>query len=458
MASDRILAETGLSWQPTMSTDWELTPVKAMLTRQNRRVGESSATLTLLSLTKRGVIVRDLSEMKGKFASSMDTYQHVSAGDFVFCLFDVDETPRTVGQSSHSGMITGAYKVLKPTNLASARFLEYLLISIDDVKGFKPLYRGLRKTLPYEVFKGIKLAIPGVDEQELIVRYLDHAELRIATAIRAKQKMVALLNEQKQVLAEEWLLRCNGKYSLTVRAELSELGPIPDHWALIPCRYLFREVTRNDLLESDPKLSLSLSRGLVRSREYGIRADHLSSSLKFKRCEPGDIVLNKYRAYLGAFAHAYERGLITPNYTVLAPQKASNSQYFAQLFSTSIYRTLWRHMSYGVGDGMMPLYTKNFYRVKAVCPPAEDVEYILHGLSEATLNADLAISAVEREIELLKEYRTVLISDVVTGKKDVRAEAASLPDVDPAELAFVLSGAVSVDGEEDEVDGASEAE
>lgn len=122
-----------------------------MLTETKKIVGENSKDFTLLSLTTKGIIVRDISSGKGKFPSDFSTYQVVKPNDMVFCMFDVDETPRTVGLSTISGMITGAYTVYESHNV-DPEFLLYYFTAIDNKKGFKPLYSGLRKVVSKDVF------------------------------------------------------------------------------------------------------------------------------------------------------------------------------------------------------------------------------------------------------------------------------------------------------------------
>jgi type I restriction enzyme S subunit len=73
-------------------------------------------------------------------------------------------------------------------------------------------------------------------------------------------------------------------------------------------------------------------------------------------------------------------------------------------------------------------------------PPIEEQRTIAAVIRTQTTNVDKAIASVLDEIALLKEYRTCLISDVVTGKLDVREEAAKLPEIDPMELATVSVG------------------
>ena len=147
------------------------------------------------------------------------------------------------------------------------------------------------------------------------------------------------------------------------------LGEVPAHWEVSTVRRLFRAVTRKDIRGDEPKMSMSRHRGLVRSSELGSRSSAKSDSLSYSVCHQNDLVMNKYQAHAGLFGCAVERGLITPNYTVFRPSDKANTSYYAELFRSSSYRTAFEMASYGVGDGMAPLYTNVFYRVPAIIPP-----------------------------------------------------------------------------------------
>lgn len=99
--------ESGLPWLGLVPAHWGLIPNRGLIRRRKVLVGKQHRRYRLLSLTKQGVIVRDTTSGKGKFSSDMGTSQEVRDGDLVFCLFDVPETPRTVGLSRYDGMITG---------------------------------------------------------------------------------------------------------------------------------------------------------------------------------------------------------------------------------------------------------------------------------------------------------------------------------------------------------------
>jgi type I restriction enzyme S subunit len=119
--------------------------------------------------------------------------------------------------------------------------------------------------------------------------------------------------------------------------------------------------------------------------------------------------------------------LITPNYTVFKPERDVVSRYFELLFHTRPYRDAFSMTVYGVTEGMSPLYTQDFYSIPTVAPPHREQARIVAWIDEQTMREEAAIRAVEREIELVREYRIRLVADLVTGKLDVREAAARLP-------------------------------
>lgn len=104
--------DSGIQWLDKIPAHWSLERNKTFFTEMKEEVGTNSHMFTLLSLTKRGIIPRDVTSGKGKFPESFDKYKVVKPGYMAFCLFDIDETPRTVGLSQYEGMLTGAYTIL----------------------------------------------------------------------------------------------------------------------------------------------------------------------------------------------------------------------------------------------------------------------------------------------------------------------------------------------------------
>lgn len=129
----------------------------------------------MLSLTKQGVITRDVEIGKGKFPKEFNTYKIVKEGNMIFCLFDVDETPRTVGLSTLDEMITGAYNIYSISGI-NRQYYYYYFLAVDGAKALRPLYSGLRKVIKVDRFT----AFPYTeDEQQQIVAYLNYKSNKI---------------------------------------------------------------------------------------------------------------------------------------------------------------------------------------------------------------------------------------------------------------------------------------
>lgn len=197
------MKDSGIDWIGEIPEHWEVIPNRYIFKQKKVLVGKKSAEYDLLSLTLKGVIKRDMENPEGKFPAEFDTYQEVKYGDFVFCLFDVEETPRTVGLSNFDGMITGAYTVMTVNNLFNKKYLYYYYLSLDEKKKLKYLYKGLRNTIPKDLFFSLKTIIPAEQEQIKIVSYLEAIEEKIAKAISIKEQEIEKLKEYKTVLIDQ---------------------------------------------------------------------------------------------------------------------------------------------------------------------------------------------------------------------------------------------------------------
>ena len=196
------LVETGNPWISTAPKSWNKLRHKNILTEKKIVVGDTYSQYTLLSLTTKGIIVRDISSGKGKFPSDFSTYQVVQPSEMVFCLFDVDETPRTVGLSAYTGMITGAYTVYE-THDVLPEFLLHYFTAIDNKKGFKPLYSGLRKVIGKDVFSRQSIYLPSVKEQKEIVAAIDASQKKCKKAMDLfEQEIIALTDLRTHLISD----------------------------------------------------------------------------------------------------------------------------------------------------------------------------------------------------------------------------------------------------------------
>ena len=404
-----------------------------MFEESKETVGENFSQYTLLSLTLRGIIPRDVSSGKGKFPQSFDTYKKVDVGDMAFCLFDIDETPRTVGLSAHQGMLTGAYNIFHVKNI-NPQYINYYYLSLDMAKAMKPLYTGLRKTIGIDKFMGTKIPVPPCEEQNQIVRYLDWQTSKINRLIAAKKQQIQVLKEQQQKLICEVITKGLHSDVDYKDSHIAWIGDIPSHWSTIRCKYLFRERDERSKEGTETHLSMSQKYGLVPDSQLDERRMLSESYAGGKLCYQDDLVLNRLKAHLGVFALAPQFGVISPDYTVLIPNTERIIPSFGEMvLKSALCRRELRVRVRGIIEGFWRLYTDDFYTIYLPVPPIEEQKEIMQYIDDQSKKTAALENALNRAIELLHELRTRLISDTVTGQIDVRS--IEVPDFELVEEA-----------------------
>ncbi len=417
---------SGLPWLDKLPAHWEMIPNRALMKEQREVVGEDSADYTLLSLTLTGIIPRNMETPKGKFPAQFNNYKVVRSGDLVFCLFDIDETPRAVGLSKLDGMITGAYDIFTPKPCADARYLYHYYLHIDDGKQLKPLYTGLRKTIQRGVFASLKAPLPPADEQAAIVRFLDHANGKIDRAMRAKKRLIALLNEQKQTIIHRAVTRGLDPTVPLKPSGIPWLSDIPKHWEILRCGNLFSEVV--DTGHSTARLlSIDRFKGIMLQSDTGRRTRASEDRSSYKRVRPGQLAYNLMNAFMGALGFSTLDGIVSPAYAVAQPRRIIEPLYFHHLLRTTAYTGEFNRQSYGIMYERNRLYFERFKLVPALVPPLEEQRQIARSIEEQTASSNAVLARAYREIDLLREYRTRLTADAVTGTLDVREAAQRLP-------------------------------
>jgi len=200
---DVKMKATNIPWLPEIPEHWEFTRNKTLLKLTDEKVG-GRKDITLLSLTKQGVIIRDLSEGKGKFPKDFDSYLVVRPNNLVFCLFDIDETPRTVGLVRNYGMLTGAYTNFEVNeSLVLPEYIYNYYLQVDNIKGLRPYYTGLRKVVKTGSFLQIRMPLPPLDEQRAIVSYITGKTSKIDTLTSKLQQEIESIKEYKQRLISD---------------------------------------------------------------------------------------------------------------------------------------------------------------------------------------------------------------------------------------------------------------
>ena len=173
MDSSVPMKESGVEWIGDMPAHWKILRGKDIFEQTKNKAGLDSSSYDVLSLTLKGVIKRDLDNMKGKIPASFDGYQIANPGNLVLCLFDMDVTPRIVGYVNQLGIITSAYTVLRGLKNVDMKYFFYYYLEQNRNGSLLANSKTLRSTMTYDLFSQLQLPVPPLPEQTAIAAYLD---------------------------------------------------------------------------------------------------------------------------------------------------------------------------------------------------------------------------------------------------------------------------------------------
>jgi type I restriction enzyme S subunit len=192
------------------------------------------------------------------------------------------------------------------------------------------------------------------------------------------------------------------------------LGKVPKDWKVRRSKYVFHERDDRSISGTETHLSMSQKYGLIPSSKIEERRLVSESYYGAKLCEPNDLILNRLKAHLGIFALACERGLVSPDYTVLRPEKTIEPRYYEALYRTPLYRVELCKRIKGIVQGFWRLYTDDFYDIRVPVPPAKEQTAIVRFLGYINNRIRRFIRAKQRIIKLLEEQKQAIIHRAVT--------------------------------------------
>jgi len=428
------MKDSGVPWLGAVPEHWEVRPLRHLATLEGRKGTTSADTCD----ADTGVLNATPSELNGRIrgmrtrryveAARHQSFDIAPAGSTAIC------TIASVGQSSRfvrPFATNPQVRALVPREGVAGEFLFLLTLLL------KPELQRIASTSVVPFVNGsdvtsLRVLAPPLPEQAAIVRFLDHADRRIRRYIRAKQKLIKLLEEQKQAIIHRAVTRGLDPNVRLKPSGVEWLGDVPEHWEV-------RRVKSLSLVKrgasprpiADPKYfddageyawvriaDVSASTRYLETTTQ--RLSSLGDSLSV-RLEPGALFLS--------IAGSVGKPIITKikccihDGFVYFPQFHGNVEFLCRIFSCGA--------PFGRLGKLGTQLNLNTDTVGGICvgwPPITEQAAIVTYLDEATASFERVIASARREIDLLREYRTRLIADVVTGKLDVREAAVRLPD------------------------------
>ncbi|MDC4282005.1 restriction endonuclease subunit S [Acinetobacter baumannii] len=310
---------------------------------------------------------------------------------------------------------------MTPKSNVNSYFLNYFFAALyaNNIN-----YQSIKQTtgiqnLDTNSYLNEKLALPSLHEQEAIVSFLNQKTSEIDQAIAIKEQQIALLNERKQIVIQKAVTQGLDPNVPMKDSGVEWIGEIPKHWEARVNRTMFKE--RNEQgKEGLPLLSVSIHSGVSNeeiSEEDNVRGRvKIEDKSKYILVKKGDIAFNMMRAWQGGIGAVSVDGMVSPAYIVAKPNHLINSDFFEYQYRCPEFIQQMDRYSKGITDFRKRLYWDGFKQLVTVVPPLDEQLKIVEQIKAIEQQTNFAIQIKNQQIAKLKEYKTTLINDAVTGK------------------------------------------
>lgn len=311
-------------------------------------------------------------------------------------------------------------KLCSFNSIENTKFQFYFVQSLNYQNKFKLSMSGLIGGVSLTNLRDFELILPPVSEQNQIVSFLDNKTSIINSIIEKTKHKIELLNEKKISLINEVITKgLNGKTKMK-DSGVDWIGMIPDHWGFVKLKQLFYINKRISGELGFDVLSVT-QKGLKVKNLENNEGQHSMDYSKYQLVYENDFVMNHMDLLTGYVDLSKQTGVTSPDYRVFTKSKKMvYNPYYLYFFQICYSQKIFYGLGRGVSNmGRWRLPSVEFLNMYVPSPPTQEQIQIVEYLDKQTDIIHKTISVEEKRIELLKEYRQSLISEVVTGKRKV---------------------------------------
>lgn len=447
---------SGLPWLGAIPASWTVKRAKSVFERLDKRSKTGREQLLTVS-SARGIVPRNTANVTMFKAESYVGYKLCWPDDLV--INSLWAWAGGLGVSKHHGIISSAYGVYRLRQDAPLipAFVHEVVRSLPFNWELRVRSKGVwisRLQMTDLAFLDAPVFIPPSEEQEAIVRFLDWANGRLERAIRAKRKVIDLLNEQKQAIIHRAVTRGLDPTVPLKPSGVPWLGEIPEHWSALTFARIIKHGPQNGISPaiSDVNTIESFSISAIRNGTVDIREvdrKYVSGRpelLKGKYgLSTGDILIVRGNGNIRLVGRAglVESDLGDRVYPDLLMRVRVTDRALPAYVVMLLNGPTVRNQVESFARTAVGTFKVNNQQVRQLCislPSRSEQNAIVEFIEQEIRPIEVASARVTREIDLLREYRTRLIADVVTGKLDVREAAARLPDTAQTDISEVDEG------------------
>lgn len=410
-------------WFTSLPCTWQATKMRKVFSERNTKVSDKD--YPALSVGKMGVVPQLDTAIK---TDNGDNRKLICQGDFA--INSRSDRKGSSGVSGYTGSASLIITVLKPHHELNGKFYHYLLRSHYFVEEFYRNGHGLVSdlyTTKWDEMRNIYIPVPPREEQDQIVRYLDWKVSQINKLIHGYQRQIKLLEERIQ--AKICYMVTHDRHTTDrKKSEIYWLEDVPANWRITRLNRILQKQDRS--IPENAELLICSNSGEVKPRgdnKLGLVAD---SDDIYQGVNKNDLLIHGMDTWHGAIAVSEYDGMCTP--VVHVCTSTENARFVCYYLRMMAFRKVFKAISNGVRQNTSDFRSWNKAGALFIALPSiEEQNYIADTLDDAVAENKLVREKLKIQIEYLKEYRTRLISDVVTGQIDVRDVV--IPDYEPEE-------------------------
>lgn len=415
--------DSGVEWLGEVPSHWESFPlfVQAKISSITNHIDKELLSVYL----DRGVVkFSDVDEKRTNVTSlDLSKYQLVRKGNLV--LNNQQAWRGSVGVSNYEGIVSPAYLILELSNKFDPHYANYLFRNGSMVSHYLIASKGvgtIQRNLYWGNLRRTPIFIPPLSEQQKIAQFLDDKTAKIDQAVDLAEKQIALLKEHKQILIQNAVTRGLNPDVPLKDSGVEWIGQVPEYWEVKKITHIFPNIGSGTTPNSsDPSFyegninwlqTGDLTDGYIYKTSKTITHKALQTYSTLKIYPKNSLVIAMYGATIGKVGLLQIETTTNQACCVLSAALNIEMKYIFYLFQ-GIKESLVA-MSYG--GGQPNISQEKIRSLKLPFPNASEQEQIADYLDKQTAKIDQTIALKTAHIEKLKEYKSVLINDVVTGK------------------------------------------
>lgn len=413
--------DSGIEWLGQIPTHWEMLKAKYMFQKNKREVQDGDKVITCFRDGQ--VTLRENRRTTGFTESITEIgYQGIRKGDLV--IHQMDAFAGAIGVSDADGKGTSVYHCCTPKGEYLTYYYAHVIREMA-LKGYiQSLYRGIRERssdFNYVTFGNCLLPVPSPSEQRQIVAYLDYKSNKINERICQRERELQTISELKQAEIATVVIRGLDPNVPMKESGIEWIGQIPAHWEVTQLRKYLRLFSDKGHPDMD-LLSVTREQGVIvrditsKEENHNFIPDDLSG---YKLIQKGQFAINKMKAWQGSYGVSKYKGIVSPAYYTCELNNI-DTEYFDVAIRSQAYIGFFTKYSKGIRSGQWDLSPDALKSIPFVEPPIVEQRAIVSYITEISEKIDSYITKLKEEINYLQEYKQRLISDVVTGKVDVR--------------------------------------